>query len=448
MMFWIIAGLLAGLAYSLSPLTVAFTLLVPVLFWWALRGLDAWERRWAGAILAAATLLRAGAIAVLLLATTQAQHFNTYFPDAHFAIARSWWVRNIWLDVPIGPVYENGLYNPYGATSYSYVLAAIQMIVGLSPYALNFVSVAAFLAGAIALYRIARQSFGASAALLGLAALLFWPSTFAWSVSMLKESMQFALTAFLALFALRAVRSRTWGARIAGAVLAVAAALAIATLRSAALYIAVAGSVAGVTAWVLTRRSWLVVASIAALTLGGAATLSRPAVEQRALELVRDAAAVQIGHVASSGYGYKLLDQRFYSDGPSTVRTLDPDEAVRFLTRAVVAFLTVPMPWQINSRAGLAYLPQQLAWYALVILAIPGAIAGFRRDPLVTWLLLAHVAAGIAVIAPNSGNVGTLVRHRDMVVPTLALLSAVGFARILTVLAKPDGLGLNAEATT
>lgn len=436
MLRWCSVGVLAGLAYSLSPLTVLFALLLPLLFWWAARGLDPTDRRRILGLLALATVLRVVVIGVLLLTTNSAQHYNTFFPDAHYAIARSLWVRNTWLGVAIGPQYRVNMYDPYGATSYSYVLAFIQVLVGPSPYGLNFVSVTAFLAGAIALYRIARESFGRQAAFLALVVLLFWPTTFAWSVSMLKESMQFGLTALLIAFALWAVRSRTVRARVVGAVLALATGYAISTLRSAALGVAVSGVAIGVVAWALTRRRWVAIATAVLLAAGGVAAAGRPSVQQQMLDLVRSAADRQVGYWASSGYGYKTLDQRFYSSGAKATRAMAPDEAVRFLVRAVGAFFTVPLPWQLASRASLVYLPQQCAWYALVLLGIPGVVVGFRRDPLLTWILLACLVAGVAVIAPISGNIGTLVRHRDMVVPALVLLSTAGFASILVTLTR------------
>ncbi|MBI3491942.1 MAG: glycosyltransferase family 39 protein, partial [Acidobacteria bacterium] len=246
MIWWATIGVLIGVAYTVSPITVLFALLLPLLFWWAARGIDAPDRRRVVGLLALAALLRVAAIAVLLLTTSPAQHYNTFFPDAHYAIARSLWVRNTWLDVTIGPQYRVAMYDPYGRTSYTYVLAFIQLLVGPSPYGLNFVSITAFLTGAIALYRIARESFGSAAALVAFVIILFWPTTFVWSVTMLKESMQFGLTALLISFAFRTVRSRTWRARVTGGVLALATAYAIATLRSAALGIAVSGVAVGV----------------------------------------------------------------------------------------------------------------------------------------------------------------------------------------------------------
>ena len=55
-----------------------------------------------------------------------------------------------------------------------------------------------------------------------------------------------------------------------------------------------------------------------------------------------------------------------------------------------------------------------------------------RRDPLVTLVCLGYIVMGLAAIAANGGNVGTLVRHRDMVVPFVAVLASVGFVRVLS----------------
>ena len=71
-------------------------------------------------------------------------------------------------------------------------------------------------------------------------------------------------------------------------------------------------------------------------------------------------------------------------------------------------------------------MPQQLIWYGLLILAVPGLVAGFRRDLLLTWVLIGLTLAGGAVIALNSGNIGTLVRIRDSIVPFVMCLAAVG----------------------
>jgi hypothetical protein len=55
-----------------------------------------------------------------------------------------------------------------------------------------------------------------------------------------------------------------------------------------------------------------------------------------------------------------------------------------------------------------------------------GLVAGLRRDALVTCLLASFAVIGAGVIALNSGNIGTMVRHRDTIVPFVVWLSALG----------------------
>jgi hypothetical protein len=123
-----------------------------------------------------------------------------------------------------------------------------------------------------------------------------------------------------------------------------------------------------------------------------------------------------------------VLDQRFYSEPAANdpISTMAPVEGLRFAVRALASFVAVPFPWQIQSMSEMAFLPQQVVWYVLVVLAVVGAVAGLRRDALVTCMLLGMSMAGAVAIALNSGNIGTMVRHRDTVVPFVVWLSALG----------------------
>ena len=62
----------------------------------------------------------------------------------------------------------------------------------------------------------------------------------------------------------------------------------------------------------------------------------------------------------------------------------------------------------------------------MVVLLPFGVMAGLRRDVLVTSMLLAHAAAAIVIVALTSGNIGTLIRHRSLVLPYLVWLSVLG----------------------
>ena len=75
-------------------------------------------------------------------------------------------------------------------------------------------------------------------------------------------------------------------------------------------------------------------------------------------------------------------------------------------------------------------LPQQLAWYLTCLAAAAGFAMGLRRAPWLACVLAGFSLAGLLVIAPNSGNVGTLMRHRDLIVPFVLWLGGLGVVGI------------------
>jgi len=77
-------------------------------------------------------------------------------------------------------------------------------------------------------------------------------------------------------------------------------------------------------------------------------------------------------------------------------------------------------------------LPAQIVWYILVALVPIGFVYGCRRDPLVAGLMLAFASVAALAVALTSGNIGTLVRHRDLALPYLVWLSAVGACELLS----------------
>ena len=93
---------------------------------------------------------------------------------------------------------------------------------------------------------------------------------------------------------------------------------------------------------------------------------------------------------------------------------------------------------QIRSQAGLLFLPQQLIWYVLVAMACVGLVAGLRRDPLLSCLLAGLSVTVAAAVALHNGNIGTMVRFRDWIVPLVVWLSALGATTVASrLMARP-----------
>jgi hypothetical protein len=90
------------------------------------------------------------------------------------------------------------------------------------------------------------------------------------------------------------------------------------------------------------------------------------------------------------------------------------------------------------SRLELAYVPELALWYLLVLLAPFGFAAGLRRDALLTCLLASYSFMTAGIIAMNSGNVGTLVRHRALIAPYLGWIGVLGLLSLLAAFRRPE----------
>jgi hypothetical protein len=440
-------GIGLGAAYAASPLTVWFAAVMIGVFAWAGRDLPAQDRQRIWGMLAVAVGLRLVLIAALFLMSDHNEAASFFWDgDGVHLKRRALWIRNVWLDTAITPVQFEGAFDrAYGWTTYLYVLAYIQLLIGPAPYAIHLFNIAVFVITAVALHRLIRSAYGRVAAFLGLGIMLFLPTLFVWSVSAMKESLYVLLCVIGMMAVITLVRPHSWAAR-ALAAMALAGTIAwIDTVRRGGLLIVVAGLTAGIAGRVVLRRWSLVLLMLIALPIAGRTLAHDAAIQQQIMTNLKTAAVLHMGNVRTEGHGYKLLDERFYSDrSGESIATMTGSEALRFAVLALVSVIIVPLPWQIQSWSEIIFLPQQLFWYALVILAVVGLFAGLRRDLLVTCLLVGFSLVGAAAIGLNSGNIGSMVRHRDTVVPFVVWLSALG-AVTLAARLMPSAMRLTAK---
>jgi hypothetical protein len=187
-----------------------------------------------------------------------------------------------------------------------------------------------------------------------------------------------------------------------------------------------------VPAGVIATRPRLAWASLVVVPLLVGAALMQPVVQQRLYKQLGDTAFVHWGHVVTPGFSYRLLDRRLYANyDRGGVYTMTTPEMARYTLRAAAAFVTVPLPSQIESRSARAYIPEQALWYAVLLLTPFGVAAGIRRAPAVTCVLLSHALVASAMVALTGGNIGTLIRHRGLTLPYLIWLAAFGAGVLL-----------------
>ena len=422
------AGLTLALLYSASPLS-AWVFVVAVVFCsMAGRGLPLEERRLLVAVLAASLAARAAFVGLRFLVDIPHHSdlsVGALTGDEAYYLSRALRAR----DIAVGLAHTTYDYfvatDEYGRTSYLGLLTALQVIFGPTPYSMRLLNALLFVAGATLLFLAVRPSLGALPAFGGLITLLFLPSLFVASVSLLKESLYFLAASVLLVTAMRALRARRTTEIAVLIAVAVVCVWALNDLRRGAAVLTVLGLATGVAIRVVAVSRGRLVAAAGACLLAGTLALAQPAIQSRVIDGLASAARAHAGHVFTVGHAYKLLDAGFYVN-PNEPAEITGPQAARFVWRAAVSFIVTPLPWEMRSLSERAFLPEHLLWYMILALLVPGVRAGWKRDPLVTSLLLGYALPTAAALALTNGNVGTLLRLRGLVTPYLIWLSALG----------------------
>jgi hypothetical protein len=424
------AGAALGVAYTLSPLTIVSLAGLSWLIHRTGRDLTGREQQWYWSLVVTAVVTRLVVIAGLFLLADPAQPYATLFGDEELFKSRAMWVRNIGLGIPISPADMIYSYDPVGRGGYLFFLAYLQALVGFAPYGAHVMNASLYVAGTLVLYRLVRPAYGAVVAIGGLATLLFLPSLFVWSVSMLKEPMYSLVAALELVGAVLIVRAATNGQRALALAGVIAGAALLAGLRTGGALVPAVGVGLGLLIGYVATRPRAFLALAVAVPLVFAIAITQAPVQDRLLSLARQSARYHAGHVLTPGYSYRLIDPRFYVEW-TTIHTMPPREAAAFVVKAMGSYFVQPLPWRMSSTSLRAYLPEQVFWYALILLTPLGLVAGFRLSPVLTGMLAAHAAAVIVLVALNSGNIGTLIRHRGLALPYLVWLAALGACELL-----------------
>lgn len=437
------AGVLLGVIYTLSPLTVLGTAALIVIVRRGARDLSGRERDWFVILFTVAIALRFIVIGALLVFSDPSRPYGVFFGDEWIFKSRPIWLRNVGLGLPISSADFIYAFDETGRSAHLNVLALLQAIVGDAPYGAHIFNVVVYVGTVAALYHLVRRSFGPAVAFGGSAVLLLMPSLFAWSVSVLKEPSFIAVSFVELVMVLAVVRAPRWWQRVLAAAAVVVLALAMEELRYGSLRLAAIGAIGGLAAFWIVQSPRRIVAAAVVVPAVLVMALAQPRVQERAIGFGRELARYHMGHVMTPGISYKLLDSRYYGSRWIEVRQMGARELLQFVARAGVAYVVEPTPRNVQTRLLWAYLPEHFAWLILIALVPFGLVAAVKRDALLTTVAAAHGAATIMMVALTSGNVGTLIRHRGLVLPYLVWFSCLGAFVLLARVAPRSGRTVN-----
>lgn len=121
------------------------------------------------------------------------------------------------------------------------------------------------------------------------------------------------------------------------------------------------------------------------------------------------------------------------NDAAST--ELSPGDDVRrslsHFPRGALLLIGAPFPWDLVAPSRWILIPEMLLWYPTVLAALVGLGLLWTRR---TWSALYVVLVGLGIagiLSLAEGNLGTLVRHRGMVIPFAVIIASCAAAAVL-----------------
>jgi 4-amino-4-deoxy-L-arabinose transferase-like glycosyltransferase len=376
--------------------------------------------RFALTLVLAAFILRAIA-AIVLHEVSIAEGGNGFFFEDDRGYDRLAWQQvEAWHGV--GPDVDPG--ERYLMNAYVHAEAAVYFVAGHHLLVMKLLNCffGALTAGLI--FLIARRLFGGPAgAFAGIAAAVF-PSTFLWSLMSLKDTMFIFAAALLLWLITLLLKTGRWLL-----ILPILAAFAlVGGLRTyvQAMFTLLIPATVLLQSRVRLPRKWalsavLLTGCLALLWVSGGVQWFGVPVDQVNRMRYCMVAGANSAYVASS----EAAAEACADEEAVPARSLQ--EIVAWLPTGTWHVIAAPFPWAADTTAERAAMPEMMAWYLAVTLAALAIVHHWRdwRD----YVHLIGYIGGIAfLLAITQGNLGTLVRHRGMIIPFVLVFSGAGAA--------------------
>jgi 4-amino-4-deoxy-L-arabinose transferase-like glycosyltransferase len=250
----------------------------------------------------------------------------------------------------------------------------------------------------------------------------FFPSHVLWSSVAYKDSAVWAASAGAALLAARAARARGWRLVLIGAGLG-ALVFALGHLR---MVTTVAVCCALVLAALVSDRAARPARVLGALAIA----VLMPwyiGIGPAGVDLLQPAGAIRAAGACNARSAFTNCDA-----GTDTSADASVGADLGHLPRGLSVMLVEPAPWASVGGAELRLAQLELVfWLPLLAAAGWGLPEAYRRRRELACIVLT-AGAMLVAYALGEGNLGTAYRHRSELIPALAVLAALGVARIMS----------------
>ena len=310
----------------------------------------------------------------------------------------------------------------YQVGFYTYFMAVLYSYFGYSPLIVNFINCMLGVLAAFLIYQLC-LIFNKRVANLSLFLMLWWPSLFFWSaLTKLKITGMIFLSALFLLLTSKFILQK----KIIYLPLIIATTVLVDLFRVKFSFIFAGIFIFSLFLTFKTGITKNIISMIGCIFLA----LNFNKLVLMIKKILDSGITIHHGVVNTGGVIYKLLEDRHYLKVPGFY-PLSGIDYLKYYLKGLLYFIFEPFLTNISSKNILIFLPQQILWYLLLILSIFGAlycIRYFRKESIVLFVYLFVITSMLGI---SGGNIGTDVRHRDLISPVVFIFSSLGLMHLL-----------------
>jgi len=303
--------------------------------------------------------------------------------------------------------------------SYDFWNAIVYYFTGKSPLSLIFINCLASSLTVIFIYYTTKRLYNEKAAQISAILTAFWPSLFTWSIQNLKEPLSIFLIALL-IWAILQLKIKF---RFYLLFLIILSSIALKELRMVSFfmfYIVILPISLTLFLWKKNRVLFMFlivsIGLIIAIIVNHYLMKFLPQ-NQNSFSLFE--------------YIYKMRTYRAYGNTAflSNLDITNPAIFMFFVPIALSVAWLAPFPWQIGSMSQITAIPEMVLYYALLPAMFIGWRFIMRYKIKEGGIIVLYIFIMMLVLAFIEGNIGTLFRHRAMVLPFMFVLIGIGLEK-------------------
>lgn len=330
-------------------------------------------------------------------------------------------------NIPPADLYQVGIH--------SYFIAVLYAIYGYSPLMLRMVNSTLSILTAIMIFFLAREIFDKKIGKISMALLIFVPSCLIFSITVLRDPAIIFLLTLIVWLMLRFQNTRN----IVFLILAFISVVLTSALRSAIILPLLLFMLLSLL--MSLKVKWfkkIIIAVIIFFLL-----MSIPSLVNQVYYRLKpeNFFSTHIGYLNTPGNNYRIFPERCYESSNATSNRLvgvGPLEVMQAAISGIMHLFGEPLPVRFMQNKGYIFIFFQTALFLLFMpFILLGLLFGLRYRAYKMIPVSIYLLIFIALIVMSEGNVGTVIRHRDMLIPFLIILGVAGCCAKLGKLNRP-----------